>query len=139
MTTDRLRALLAEATPGPWKGNDTVIWQDGDPVLDERIAANDPKAGPIIAAEHLIGKFAASTFGPRPVRGANARLIVAAVNALPALLDIADAAVNWDRDHMPDPVKHPDGDGCADRVEAAVTAYLAALGKEPIPRQEGRP
>jgi hypothetical protein len=86
---DELRDISAAGTPGPWKGNDTVIWRDGDPALDAAIAANDGKAGPIIAGEINTGKgpWTASTFGTRPVRGANARLIVAAVNWLRAALD----------------------------------------------------
>jgi hypothetical protein len=99
-----LRRLLSEATPGPWKGNQTVIWRAGNPQLDEDIAANKGSAGPIIASE-LHGKSAAwvgSTFGERPVRGANSALIVAAVNALPDLLAVVDAAgIAARSDHAP--------------------------------------
>jgi hypothetical protein len=69
MTSDELRRLLAEATPGPWRY---------------------PVSGAISCP-------------PRPITGANvvadwngtsedAALIVAAVKALPGLLDVVDAA-----------------------------------------------
>jgi hypothetical protein len=89
---DDLRALSEAATPGPWKGNDTVIWRDGDAALDDAIGRGDPKAGPIIASEHdqtglsKPSRFVGSTYGDRPVRGANSRLIVAAVNYVRAAL-----------------------------------------------------
>ena len=69
-----LRRLLAEATPGPW------------------IDAGDIESIPLTIASD---PYAAIGRDPSPQWAKNAALIVAAVNALPALLDVADAARIW--------------------------------------------
>lgn len=90
-TIERLRARLAEATPGPWRwvhdSGSTMLWNAepvGGPghVLTPYVCAS--------CAEH-----GTPCLGPIP---ADAALIAAAVNALPALLDVAEAAaksVEW--------------------------------------------
>jgi len=65
-----LRRLLAEATPGPWEVGDDRVWGNADDVEPETLV-------------YLI-ELASPT--------ANSALIVAAFNALPALLDVVDAA-----------------------------------------------
>jgi len=71
MTTEELRRMLAEATPGPWHTGsmgscDRIYSQDGD----------------------LIAETWESTLE-------DAALITAAINALPALLAVAEAAHDW--------------------------------------------
>lgn len=84
--TEELRRLLAEATPGPWrecKANEDrggcscgLVWSLS---IDAPVAstADDDSAG--------------IDLGQRQYH-ANAALIAAAVNALPGLLDVVDAA-----------------------------------------------
>ncbi len=72
MTDDviaRLRALHEAATPGPWFGG--------------------PGESVYAGEEHPRGSYIADTFG---VGGDDAALIAAMRNALPALLDVAEAA-----------------------------------------------
>jgi hypothetical protein len=74
---DELEGLLREATAKPWMVND---WNDV-------IGSDGNKAGTTWMSD----------------RGdENARLIVAAVNALPALLAVARAAMAFERDPVPD-------------------------------------
>jgi hypothetical protein len=84
-TTKRLRALLAEATPGPWRF--------GDAHPDELVVADSMT---------LAGATTVVCYGEPDDEGkADAALIAAAVNALPALLDVAEAARDYlahDRD-----------------------------------------
>lgn len=99
MTTDHanLRALLAAAIPGPWR----VGRQDGAP-RDHLVDMGDPPKAPYFRMHKGIPKSdimrGAPAFGivesddePAEKIAATAALIVAAVNALPALLDEADA------------------------------------------------
>ena len=68
--TNELRKLLAAATPPPWYGTWSISTADGDPIASTDVSlASDLKES-----------------------DANGDLIVAAVNALPALLDELDAA-----------------------------------------------
>lgn len=79
---DRLNALRTEATPGPWhwlSGNETDQWAAPDQVIRYRVLESAGRA----VLQH------AQTW---QIRDAEADLIVAAVNALPALLRIARAA-----------------------------------------------
>lgn len=87
-TIERLRVLLAEATPGPWR-------------LDERIGIVAVYAGPLrncLAGEEFVHSANGTWVGDPghwemdPQRVATATLIIEAVNALPALLDVAEAA-----------------------------------------------
>lgn len=66
-----LRRLIEAATPGPWA-------LDSDEEYDIMIDGDDPFA--CVLEGFLVGAH-------RPTREANAALIVAAVNALPSLLD----------------------------------------------------
>jgi hypothetical protein len=72
---ERLRALLAEATPGPWAWTETggpfalVMGPDGDELVHVRMNLG---------------------LGSNPDR--DAALIAAAVNALPLYLELEDAA-----------------------------------------------
>jgi hypothetical protein len=96
---ERLRALLAEATPGPWAWTETggpfalVMGPDGDELVHVRMNLG---------------------LGSNPDR--DAALIAAAVNALPALLDVAEAA----RDYL-----------AHDRDTNALAAALARLDVAP--------
>lgn len=81
--TDRiaeLRRLLLKATPGPWA---FANWMSGD----------RPSS---ITSLHRPGQAEAVAICPRykadKFRQVDARLIIAAVNALPALLEVAEAA-----------------------------------------------
>jgi hypothetical protein len=75
---ERLRELLARATPGPWKSQDhqhqadLMTWYSVE-------KANGMRGQVARVMSHVRGK-------------ADAALIVAAVNALPALLDVCEAA-----------------------------------------------
>lgn len=69
-TPDELRELLEKATKGPWE-----VWEMGDP----RVVA--PEAGWTVYTNENPKP------NDEPTLWANARLIVAAVNSLPALLD----------------------------------------------------
>ena len=68
-----LRGLIAEATPGPWECDGAVLEYEG------------ARFGEVA---YVIGK-AGQQF---PAKAANAALIVAAINHLPALLDRLEAA-----------------------------------------------
>jgi len=92
-TVERLRALLAEATPGPWR-------------LDERIGIVAVYAGPLrncLAGEEFVHSANGTWVGDPghwemdPQRVATATLIIEAVNALPALLDVVEAAAEMRR------------------------------------------
>ena len=71
-TTEALRALLAEATPGPWVGCGDCI---------EAASITHAGQDTIVA-----------TVEPDAEGLADVALIVTAVNALPALLDVAERA-----------------------------------------------
>jgi len=77
-TIERLRALLAEATPGPWRARK---WPS--PRMVEVLATTKP---PIVP-------WSGFDDSDRTLKehDANAVLIAAAVNGLPALLDAAEA------------------------------------------------
>lgn len=77
MTTE-LRELLAKATPGPW----------GAEAITKHSASNErPWVGRLSES-----RYAALSYGETQLEAvANAALIVAAVNALPALLDRVEA------------------------------------------------
>lgn len=77
---DRLRALLGEATPGPWQVNDAGI------ETVERNAIGSKASRQMAAAYPIDLAWEGSA------KAADLALIVAAVNALPLLLDIAEAA-----------------------------------------------
>ncbi len=97
---DRLRALEAEATPGPW-----VRWSAGG---------------------ELVGVIPAGRPGGCCVRDsdddngdANLRLIAASRNAMPSLLAVLEAAIEWrEADHNEDP-----------RIDALLAA-LDAIGED---------
>lgn len=75
---EELRQLREAGTPGPWR------YDGGWPTIR---AEASTYYGEFIAEVHK------SNHGPEPAQDRpNAALIVAAVNALPALLDIAEAA-----------------------------------------------
>ena len=76
---ERLRGLLAEGTPGPWRARK---W--ASPRMVEVIAATKP---PIVPWSGFDDSGRTKT-----EHDANAALVAAAVNALPALLDVAEAA-----------------------------------------------
>ena len=86
-----LRGLVAKATPGPWD-----VWRERTDTRDDAVAeltAQVESAELFAGAVFLLnadGKCPALT-GCGPTSEANAALIVAAVNALPALLEAAEA------------------------------------------------
>lgn len=75
-TTVKLRELLAKATPGPWE------WRD-----DQMSVPEWPVVQWTISPGVLIADTNNGTPGGDEIDQANAALIVAAVNALPSLLD----------------------------------------------------
>ena len=88
-----LRALLAAATPGPWERS-TEGHADIDGILAKTRAALE--ANPLQTDATFVlcneGTGTVALIGNGPKQTDNAALIVEAVNALPALLDIVDAA-----------------------------------------------
>jgi hypothetical protein len=91
-TIERLRALLAEATPGPWR-HGPLFWEawatDADGAMTVRVA-EVPHGGYDPESDRMRGVFVDP--GIDRSREPDAALIAAAVNALPALLDVAEAA-----------------------------------------------
>ncbi len=88
MTTDDLRALLAKATPGPWDADGWTGTVRGAGVQftgehDAVWAKDESGEWTLICPTGLRDE---------PQSNENAQLIVAAVNALPALLDRLEAA-----------------------------------------------
>lgn len=79
----RLRELLAAATPGPW---------EFVPATSYRVGGRTRQVGPIVtaAADIAHGGGTAQFRGAPTTEDADAALIVAAVNALPPLLDELD-------------------------------------------------
>lgn len=87
MTPDEIRKLLNEATVTPWEvDTHRVPSQTGWDV----VARNAPDLGMTSYVAHIY-----STLGERGLR--NAQLIAAAINALPALLDAAEALEEGER------------------------------------------
>ena len=85
---DELRALLAKTTPGPWK---VVIDDSGDRDLTvPAIFAPDELDCAIVGWDGFCQRHWQSARGEREWN-ANAEFIVAAANALPALLDELEA------------------------------------------------
>lgn len=79
MTISNLRALIEKATPGPWAWDSPANWCG----ISDRVA-------PAANMGQVIATVDTSGWGKR--RGnTNSALIVAAVNNLPSLLDIAEA------------------------------------------------
>ena len=125
----QLRALLAKATPGPWKhariGGGRVI----------REAVFGAPRGPHVC----------TVPNDRPLleREADAALIVAAVNALPAILDALKYATHtrdckWVEQPSGPPVYHV-GLDCTCGLDAALGSLeRAALGAPPAPGEGGR-
>jgi hypothetical protein len=82
---ERLRGLLAEGTPGPWRSRKWTA-----PRMVEIVASTMPAIVPWSGFD--------DSARTKQEHNANAALIAAAVNALPALLDVAEAAakcVEW--------------------------------------------
>lgn len=106
MTTTELRALLAKATPGPW---DVRM---GEYVIPKCHAerpiggATDPIIDRDKYAQHICHVSPNHRHRPDYEQRANRDLIVAAVNALPELLDRVEAAeadaarYRWLRPHF---------------------------------------
>ena len=84
-TTDQLRALLAEATPGPWT-------ESGRDVDHDRFVAEGKNPGDVAGLGCEIEGPPDGWLRGQFHRHADAALIVAAVNALPALFDVVEAA-----------------------------------------------
>ena len=84
----RLRALLEKATPGPWRSGRsdmTTLSTDEASPFYKNIYVTDPRGGTHLG--HDLPFIVARGQGDEAECLANAALIVAAVNALPALLD----------------------------------------------------
>ena len=89
MTVEQLRQLEQAATPGPWGDDGPWFHSEHDPT---HLVTTYPErtAVAIMPPRHLASeRDVASGADSRP---ADARLIAAARNALPALLDVAEAA-----------------------------------------------
>lgn len=112
----RLRELLARATPGEWR------------VLQ---AHNAITQWPMVVAESG-GRLSpvAEPFGDKE---ANAALIAEAINALPALLALADAVEGLTNDlHlMNEQGETPDGDGITVNVQLWAERWLGRLVAAP--------
>jgi hypothetical protein len=104
---ERLRALLAEGTPGPWRRR---CWPSPTRMV-EIIAAEKP---PIVP-------WSGFDDSSRTKKGhdANAALIAAAVNAMPALLDVAEAAAVEHRSHRVPGMTICDTCAALDRLDGA--------------------
>lgn len=87
MTVQELRDLLTAAAPGPWYlcGREGSRWIGCDP----HDSPFERSAGEKVWAALSVGNFAEP----------DAALLVAAVNALPALLDVAEATERHHRSH----------------------------------------
>lgn len=100
-----LRRLLAEATPGPWRVAHVPDDRDPAEYLAELLSYGSGRcwglAVPIDDATDINdeAKFPSIT-GNGPTSEQNARLIAAAVNALPALLDRLEAAESAEADRF---------------------------------------
>ena len=137
--TTELRRLLAEATAGPWE---PVVWnyvsrdeaverfrhmldEHGDALPRIIVTPNDELTIAII--------------GNGPASQVNSHLIVAAVNALPALLDELDAlraVVGAARDERDD--TYDSRHGMCDRWPCEVCSALTALDAPARLRTEGQ-
>lgn len=85
-TNDELRALLAKATPGPWEVSAAICGQHHTETVS--VYHVDTSKG----CRHIHEVVEAGCkCGDDAISEANAALIVAAVNALPALLDRLDS------------------------------------------------
>jgi uncharacterized protein (UPF0335 family) len=85
-TNDELRGLLAKATPGPWEVSGALCGDHGTETVS--IYHTDTSKG--FRHIHEVVETGC-VCGDEAVTPANAALIVAAVNALPALLDRIEA------------------------------------------------
>lgn len=125
-TVERLRELLGKATEGPWVEHIHDIWtvrddgQPGIPLLRE-VIGNYRSWGRNTSHEE---------------RGANAALIVEAINALPALLDAVEA-LEWyasqetyaDGPSVSDVAWAPEIPALSDRGQRARTALATLKGE----------
>ena len=139
---ERLRGLLANATPGPWANQRQrplaivsadqagLLWGGSvDPDQDRQRFAH-PLA--VVQLDDLTlrdNPDIAERFPHRRVHPAiaqaDADLIVAAVNALPALLDVAEAA----REAMQHRTNAPGIDTCSPHSGCAIAACKTALAR----------
>jgi len=101
-TTNELRRLLSEATPGPWHARATDDWKCQTAFYVSTLPGSgmqhDGQRGLDIDADIDSDNIVAVTLLQSPpvataeASDANTELIAAAVNALPLLLDVVDAA-----------------------------------------------
>jgi hypothetical protein len=127
-----LRALLAKATKGPWVEEREDGWMQEYP-RNTAIRCEWKSAD----ASGAVGREIARMSGVHGQTSADAALIVAAVNALPALLDVVEAAAVLDNALHPTPRsrgQHGMGDGLCDhegpnaiKAKALLRAALAKL------------
>lgn len=89
MTIEELKQALEAATPGPWR---VVIDDDGNPLSGRpSVCAAEEYDCSIVHWDGFVQEFWRSARGDKEIQ-ANAHLIVEAVNNLPALLKVAEAA-----------------------------------------------
>ncbi len=89
MTIEELKQVLEAATPGPWR---VVIDDDGNPLSGRpSVMSSEEYDCCIIHWDGFVQEYFRSARGDKEIH-ANARLIVEAVNNLPALLKVAEAA-----------------------------------------------
>lgn len=98
MKTDELRELLAKATPGPW------VKRSHDGYMPDWCGIVEPVevAG---ADGHVVANN--ETYYPAEISLENAALIVAAINALPELLDRSDRLTAIDAVEVDDAPREP--------------------------------
>lgn len=111
-----LRELLARATPGPWQLQDGCSWRrigtagrDGNVLCPSTYSRDDNHPD--------------LTAGKGEDLYANLRLIVAAVNALPTLLDTLTNSAGLNEDHNPDGFRHASPE-VESKIREAVHAYF---------------
>lgn len=118
-----LRRLHEAATPGPW---------------DERGDENDRESSSYVVSEAYVDEepgICGDCNKHWPLVRADAELIVAARNALPALLaraEVYEAAVAWWKEHRPigyTDAKHRKNPGinCVGEIERALAASIAKV------------
>lgn len=125
--TGELRRLLDEATTGPWERVTEGSHNQRDAAAKAFLSVWATRAADNAAIDFTDLTFVrepgdrnVAMVGNGPKQTENGDLIVAAVNALPVLLDVVEAAKGY-MDHLGD-LAHPDDDECCDTLERAVAA-----------------
>lgn len=124
-TIDTLRALLSQATPGPWRQDPAQLWG----------LVQGPTVTGVVA--HM------SRAGDKDGQSYDASLIAAAVNALPGLLDdVEELSLAYDAEYQ----RHEEHNAFAkERIadleadNARLRAEVEALRRKPAPPTDEQP